>query len=388
MNSEPGATLRRLLPPDRPFGPTKSEDFREVIDEPSAARILYDNHNALHRRISQENPNCLIGRKGAGKTAFLLSMSLRDGTEPVVLRQSQIFVNMQNFIDFARTRHSKFLGDQVGDLWQIVILHVAAQAAVSRSNDSTNDQARNLVWRYLDKFVQVWSPSPHSDPTNVPADELAEYVVQSFIETVRKLTAATITHLKAELTFEGVSYPELAEAVDALVGATDRGPIHVVIDSLEDIDKRISDLSDSIEGILTLLSSSRLQERTVRLFVCLPAELLETFLEISPNTGKTMERSLFLQWRTQDLLILAASRLSHHLGAYPERDPGGLRAELERGIAASNPTAIKRALLQCLPNEVLNAQGYSEPTLAYIIRHTQLLPRHLLQYMNDIWKRA
>ncbi len=39
-----------------------------------------------------------------------------------------------------------------------------------------------------------------------------------------------------------------------------------------------------------------------------------------------------------------------------------------------------------LPEKITNQAGFQEETMSYILRHTQLLPRHFLMLLNSIFK--
>ena len=93
-----------------------------------------------------------------------------------------------------------------------------------------------------------------------------------------------------------------------------------------------------------------------------------------------------LQWSAREVVKIAAHRfmiyLEHFHGPVLDRN---------RDLARLNTDSEKESLellRRVLPHTVQGELGIVEDTIAYVLRHTQLLPRHLLRLLNAIWARS
>jgi hypothetical protein len=114
---------------------------------------------------------------------------------------------------------------------------------------------------------------------------------------------------------------------------------------------------------------------------CLPSELFRRIIKISSNPNKDFRRALKLQWTASELVLIGAQRLMYYLELYY---PGFLGS-------MPHPDLTKRAdalalFNRVLPEKITNQSGFQEETMSYILRHTQLLPRHFLMLLNSIFK--
>ena len=91
---------------------------------------------------------------------------------------------------------------------------------------------------------------------------------------------------------------------------------------------------------------------------------------------KDFDDAVLLHWDNKELLHVCAVRFLKYLEAeFPEKyrslRPGhGFDAEL---------------FYRFLPREIQSSTGHPEPTITYLLRHTQLLPRHIIQILNQIF---
>jgi hypothetical protein len=86
------AELDRILTNKWPFGPIDAVQVDEAIQAGvTGADQLFDRTNLIYSQVvGHSRPTYIIGRKGAGKTAFLLSSTLRGGPPTEVLRTANI----------------------------------------------------------------------------------------------------------------------------------------------------------------------------------------------------------------------------------------------------------------------------------------------------------
>jgi hypothetical protein len=134
-----------------------------------------------------------------------------------------------------------------------------------------------------------------------------------------------------------------------------------------------------VQGLLKFIGETNRPSARIDVRLCLPAELYRTFMSVSSNPDKDFKRKLVLHWTAQELVSLAAHRLILFAYAHPEHPlsiPDDLES-VERGLSA-------QVLKRVLPDFVMCGLGVNEDPIAYILRHTQLLPRHLLIILNSI----
>jgi hypothetical protein len=85
-----------------------------------------------------------------------------------------------------------------------------------------------------------------------------------------------------------------------------------------------------------------------------------------------------LQWHAGDLLVVAAHRLSLYLQLV---DAPQHRRLLEKYDVEQRSGAVA-LFTELLPPDTPNKFKIAEPSLAYVLRHTQLLPRHAVDIFN------
>jgi len=157
--------------------------------------------------------------------------------------------------------------------------------------------------------------------------------------------------------------------------------IVILMDSLEDFKLDILSVERAIQGLIKCVGSMNNPRDVVDIRLCLPTELAGRIVEISTNPIKDFNREVKLEWTAKELISIGAQRLLYFIGLhYPDRLKGkSPTEELTREEA--------RSLFQVvLPEKLTNQRGFQEIPVSYILRHTQLLPRHFLMLLNSIFK--
>ncbi|HEU4744119.1 MAG TPA: hypothetical protein VFS61_02740, partial [Anaerolineales bacterium] len=155
----------------------------------------------------------------------------------------------------------------------------------------------------------------------------------------------------------------------------------ILMDSLDDFRLDIDSVSRSLQGLLKFVGSMNKPRDVVDVRFCLPSELFHRIIKISSNPNKDFRRALKLQWTATELILIGAQRLMYYLFLY--------YPEFLKDIPPLDLTKRSDALRlfsSVLPDKIINQAGYQEETMSYILRHTQLLPRHFLMLLNSIFK--
>ena len=153
------------------------------------------------------------------------------------------------------------------------------------------------------------------------------------------------------------------------------------MDSLDDFQLDIVSVSDSLKGLLKFVGSMNKPRDVVDVRLCLQTELYHRVMDVSSNPNKDFRRSINLQWTAAELVLIGAQRLKLYLERYY---PDYLKRLLPLDTAVRADAL--RLFQAVLPKSVRNQSGYQEETISYILRHTQLLPRHFLILLNSIFK--
>jgi hypothetical protein len=114
-----------------------------------------------------------------------------------------------------------------------------------------------------------------------------------------------------------------------------------------------------------------------------------TVLEkVSANPIKDFHRRVLVHWSARELITLIGNRLNIYCRLY-EPDV----VEAIGGLDGTDPRAntlgydeARQLINRVLPERLTNSYGGQEDTIAYLIRHTQLLPRHLITILNFVWE--
>ena len=155
----------------------------------------------------------------------------------------------------------------------------------------------------------------------------------------------------------------------------------ILMDLLDDFQLDILSVERALQGLLKIVGSMNKPRDLVDIRFCLPSELYHRFVKLSSNPNKDFRRTLKLQWSASELVLIGAQRLMFYLALnYPE-----IYRKYKDLDLTKRADALKFFNV-ALPEKVTNHVGYSEETMSYILRHTQLLPRHFLILLNSIFK--
>ena len=155
---------------------------------------------------------------------------------------------------------------------------------------------------------------------------------------------------------------------------------YVLVDSLEDYHLASDAIQLAVQGFLKSLNEFTEPGGDVSARACIPAELYHTFKELSSNPTKDFDLQQVLHWHAGELLQICAARYAHYLGV---KEPE-IYQEIRGQYDLTKRTDVIEFWRRCTPQFITNGFGHREDPLAYILRHTQILPRQLLQYFNSI----
>jgi hypothetical protein len=158
--------------------------------------------------------------------------------------------------------------------------------------------------------------------------------------------------------------------------------IFLLIDSLEEYPIRNSLWQKIAKGFLKCIKDFSIDRQYISVVACVPQELDKFLVEYSSNLDKDFGGSHKLDWRPMDILGIVA----HRFRMYVNIEQGPIAPEFIKQINGLD--LFKRPDLQyffsrVMQDDIINSIEKTESSLAYIIRHTNLLPREFIIIFND-----
>jgi hypothetical protein len=355
--------LKLYITKDEPFGPIDSTDID--IEDVDVLEKLFEQHNWVYHNM-RHRPSIIMGRKGSGKTSYLRSVYF-DGkydfcteirTDHALTHISKVVQGLTKDVAFPET---------FAELWETILW--SCMFSEIHTHSLLPKDKLDLIAMYLDK-VGIRDVSSADDVLWKLAhmlDEVLEEDPQDGLSEVLRR-------------FDRVMFKNMRSMVEDSLKSTDKKFV-ILMDSLDDFQLDFTSVYYSLQGLLKFVGSMNKPRDVVDIRFCLPTELYRRVIEISSNPNKDFRRSLRLQWTASELILIGAQRLKLYLELYyPEYWKRLL--PLDTTVRAD---ALK--LFQAvLPKTITSQSGFQEETISYILRHTQLLPRHFLMLLNSIFK--
>ena len=368
--TEPKTTLADYISDTAPFGPIAMD---EILDA-DIYRQLYDSDNRLHEEIMKRRPSFIVGRRGAGKTALMRTPLLDPTNVLVEFKSADLFAQVLACVEALERTGGRIFTNQIGDIWEGIVWTGLCLATLGSVD---GDAAPLPELRAVQRHV-----AGYGDPATLTVDRLAAEQCRRIGEAA---TLRGLTTIGLDVTSGGVTLADAKTACQALLEHAGRQPI-VLIDSMEDLHAEVHTLSRVLAGLFGLIGrTDRAAQKTIEFRLCYPSELWSKLSEFAANPLKDAENHLMLFWHARELIKIAG----HRLWLYTEMSrPEQLQEWFGRN--GYDPTSFEDArflLNSVLPVAIVNRVGDTEVTLAYILRHTQLLPRHLLRILNEIMRR-
>jgi hypothetical protein len=314
----------------------------------------------------------IIGRRGSGKTAFL------DYTRRSRGRPDTVYLNAPDvFVQILRSMRSVFgqtpLVEAVSDLWEIVTWSCVFAILLEIDDDArvqhVRDYANNIGF----------------DATHAP-EQVIQRVVAFLIAKVNAdgCSIDSGMELRSALEFDTGSYLTALSAAKGVISSHKRrfngSTVLVLMDTLEDQRLEHDSAREALSGLVRFVGNQSLTRGMLDVRFCLPAELYETVRALSTNAAKDFNSQIVLQWNAGELWKIAAHRLMIYFNLYHPT----LHDELKRRHKTEERSGAISLFGEILPPEISIGAGIKEPSLTYLLRHTQLLPRHLLQILNRV----
>lgn len=349
-----------------PLGPLEAPT---INSDKEIQRLIFDEQNSLYKSMNHDI-TLIIGRKGSGKTSLLNSVYFEGNTDRDIIvplesgPAADIFARVVEEIDLIASDTA--LVEQVSNVWEVLIWGIVFRKLLDYESD-------NVIEAYTDGFnIRDFRGSPYE-----MIDRQLE-VMKSFPPAARPVPQKVRYTQVNDVTFLEVR----DRALEILIKS--KRSAFVLLDSLEDYVLHRNENSAALAGLLRCVGLIT-QQRTPMIFrCCVPAEKYHDLLKLSQNPIKDFQGSILLHWDAGDLWKVAAKRYATYLNLYV---PDYYQRHV-RQLDLDNRKDTFKFWAQIFPKEIKNRLGFVEKPVPYILRHTQLLPRHCLLILTEILRRS
>lgn len=360
---------------DSPLGPI-STPIGELRKAKRLHDLLFDPRTTLSRRNDDLRPWVIVGRRGAGKTAFLYHRCFsgiyehKVGIESAQLRA--IGLTIEAVLDQSNKDYAPFV-ENVSRLWRAILM-TSAIAMVCKTCRYRSDVKSDPYFLAMKDFL---------DRIGIDGQTAARTIMNKLLKKAREHDSEASLDVRGDLEDVLINQIGVGEATEALEAFCEahRQKVIILIDSVEQFPVDDFRMDAAAAGLLHLISQLRLAYSPIHICYCIPSELYHHYAStISANPEKDFESMLMLQWSASELLKMSALRLDKYLSALHS-----VRLRRDNGLP-ENPDRedVHRFWQRLMPKQVVNNLGKQEDSFAFILRHTQLLPRHVIGIFNQI----
>lgn len=339
---------------------------------------MFDRENRVYAHLVKRDPAFIIGRRGSGKTAFLYAITTSSPTLNVEINTSTVVAEVEDLLRGLTDLDTTLFAEHISEIWAAALWHAVFAALVQEPPpgvDVSDDRFEDLVV-YLDDLT--------ADRARTTA---AETVIGLFCAAfyLQVENQAMVARHPTMYGTHGVTLSDLIAAARTLLHEAEVSPM-LLMDSIEDFQDVLDYHTRAIEGLFMQVGRSANPTAPFRIRFSFPAELWPVLRQMARNPLKDFGQSIVLQWSARELVKIAAHRFRLYLRSahqdYLDTHPAIAQLDID------NQHQAIELLSHVLPAEVTGELGVAEETIAYILRHTQLLPRHLLRMLNAIWIRS
>jgi len=349
-----------------PLGPIAVRDTYAIAQ---LAR-LYDESVRAHTESLARPPSFIVGRRGSGKTALLLSKEFDPQNLSIRLSTSEALNEVHQTIQVLKSRMLVPV-ETAAKLWSMLLWGPIAVRIAMLPEDRRDPRGHSRrLWQATRELREA------SCDSETPDDLVLQALTTRFLEQFNQSgRIVSLDQLATELVI-GETPWSTTQTLAREIAKARRLPIFVLVDSLENLGELVDEIQATLQGLFHLVGRHDHRPGQFQIQCCFPSEMWSKVSKISSNPNKDFDARLVLQWSSRDLIHLCSTRLARFL-----------REDYEGRFAEGFLTDPKM-LVSFLPPTIINSAGVKELTTLYIFRHTQLLPRQVLHILNRVLQLA
>ena len=349
------------------LGPTAMDDVKNI----DVRKEIFEYHSRIYEK-GIGDPSLIIGRRGSGKTAYLqfLEDSNRYGLI-VRLKKDDAMSEIIQQMESANIGASYV--EQIARLW-LGLLYIAVIAEMNKAFP-------NIIAGDED-LVKIRTELGLND-TDSPISLIHKILKRAAQRSQEGWWANVVNLLESLLSIKQASIEFLEEKISKICKCH-KLKILISIDSLEEYDITDYKKDSALKGFLKAVGHFNNVRNGIRIRCCLPSETYAHLLNISSNPDKDFPSSMTLHWRAKELLSLLAHRIAIHMELYGDGPDADIKTAL--AIDRTHPAGVNEFLDLALGTVLINENGNTEKPIFFLLRHTQMIPRHLVMLLNDIMR--
>lgn len=346
----------------QPLGPINQSIISDVND---AAALLEGVPSFI--AALQDRATIILGRRGAGKSSVLHGYRAQERFQTSFSESTPHRIQNRDLVlQFTQWEGFHRMAQSVGK-------ELSAYLKINEDTDflfteTTSEIWQTFIWDGI--FTNIYSASRDGRLDDIEILQLKD-VFEYF--SLASIKSSDITTEASQALF--------MRAQSGLIEYLNNNnrTCHVLFDNIDEYPVRNPLIENVISGYLRAIHFINANFSKINIIVCIPEEI-EAFLQNNAsNVEKDFTATHKMRWRPLDLLHIVAYRYRRFIEIY---DPAFFTAI--RDLNFSRREDIIALFDRILPRTVRNNIGYDEPALAYIIRHTQLIPRHFIILFNRI----
>jgi len=349
---------------------------------PHLYQLLFNFHPSHFQEDEGVRPAIILGRRGSGKSSYLNNLAHKKDIIAIPVNSWDIVDLIEKQVNVVLQSQESIDPEKVADIWHLVFLTLIVKGIGGM--DANSQSVKAMLANFPVKDIL-------SKSVAVVSTEVLDWLRDKYTQNAYNVfNVNTIFHALS------LGHESLAAFETALHRmARDSGKtVVLMIDNPERLnqdfnEKWHSSYVDSNKarwktyaGLLTLLSTFNEGKVALQARYCVPAEQYIFLRERSTAILKHLSKIQVLHWSSGEILSALAHRYMVYLQLH-RKNRNGMRYQKLKDIEIYTRDGAFEFFNQVFEPRVRNSRGYDEDTVTYLLRHTQLLPRQIIIYVNE-----
>jgi hypothetical protein len=370
-----------VLTKSHPLG-NKIYEYTDDRYNPHLYQLLFNWHPDHFQEDEGIRPSLIIGRRGSGKSSYLNNLSHKESVIPVPIKSWDAVDLIEKQVKLILENQDTIDSEKVSSIWHLVFLTLATKCLIQKFPE--NSSLKSIVDNFPVKNIITKGFS-------LITTEILDVLRKKYISSDKNNFDLSIISESLGLGCESLA--EWEKMLSGIARDADKYVI-IMIDNPERLEptidkeweKSYADAGkprwQTYAGLLTLLAHFNEGKVGVQARYCVSAEQYFFLQDRSSAILKDFSNIQILHWSSGEILSALAHRYMVYLQLHPEsRDEE--RYNQLKGIEIYGRKGAFEFFSYVFEENIKNNRGYIENTVPYLLRHTQLLPRQILLYVNE-----